>query len=71
MGAVHNKLGRVQKTSNTGWQVRNFNFKTSIILQQKTEFEHGSAVETFSYAVNKDGVTLLAYNIHSLDLVTL
>jgi hypothetical protein len=69
--AVHRKLGRVVKTSNTGWNMRSFNFKTSIVLQQNTEFEHGSGTEVFTYTTNGDEVKLLGYNVNSMDLVTM
>src|SRR5690349_20219059 len=47
MEAVHRKLGRVLKSSTVNWSVRNFNLKTSVVLAQNTQFEHGSATETF------------------------
>jgi hypothetical protein len=69
--AVRSKLGRVTGTSNAGWRVGNFNFKTTVVLQQKTTFEHGSGTETFTYVVHGDEVKLEGYNVQSMDLVTL
>ena len=69
--AVHSKLGRVTGTSNAGWRVGNFNFKTTVVLQQKTTFERGSGTETFTYVLYGDDVKLEAYNVQSMDLVTL
>ena len=71
MQAVHRKLGRVLKTTNTQWFVGNFNLKTTVVLQQKTDFEHGSGTEKFTYVVAGDAVKLVGYNILSDDLVTL
>ncbi len=69
--AVHGKLGRVVKTSRNGWRAQTFNFKTSFVLRQKTEFEHGSGMETFTYAIHGEEVKLLGYHIESDDLFTL
>src|SRR5437868_3324336 len=41
MGAVHRKLGKVTSTSNSGWNVRTFNLKTSVSMNQRTVFEQG------------------------------
>jgi hypothetical protein len=71
MEAVHRKLGRVLKSSTVNWSVRNFNFKTSVVLAQNTQFEHGSATEVFTYLVSGDVVKLAGYNIQSMDLITL
>ena len=43
---------------------------TSMMLVQHTEFEHGSGTETFTFAVSRDGITLLGYFIQSMELVT-
>jgi hypothetical protein len=69
--AVHRKLGNVVKTSDAGWTVQSFNFKTSVVLRQKTDFEHGSGTETFIFAVHGEDVRLAGYHVDSEDLVTL
>jgi hypothetical protein len=69
--AVHRKLGRVVKTSGAGWNVMTFNLKTRVVLQQKTEFEHGSGTEVFTYTVNGDEIKLSGYNVNSMELVTM
>ena len=69
--AVHRKLGNVVTTSGAGWRVQSFNFKTSVVLQQKTAFEHGSGTETFTFAVHGEDVKLMGYHVDSEDLVTL
>lgn len=71
LDAVHRKLGRVTQTNTGDWSVRNFNLRTVVILVQKTQFEHGAATETFTYAWHDQTVSLRAYNIQSLDLMTL
>jgi hypothetical protein len=71
IGAVHRKLGLVVNTTTTGWAIKNFNFQTSVVLVKRSEFEHGSGVETFTYAVHGDSVKLVRYDINSTELVTL
>jgi hypothetical protein len=43
MGAVQRKLGKITSTSNVGFNVRNFNLTTTVVLQQSTTFEQGTA----------------------------
>jgi hypothetical protein len=69
--AVHRKLGQVTGTTTGDWSVRNYNLSTTVVLVQKTQFEHGSGTETFTYAVQGQGVKLMGYNIQSIDLITL
>jgi hypothetical protein len=69
--AVHRKLGRVLRTTDAGWRMQSFNFKSSIVLQQKTVFEHGSGTETFTFVIHGDEVKLAGYYINSTELVTL
>jgi hypothetical protein len=71
VGAVHRKLGRALRTSNQNWSVRSFNFRTSIVLVQHTEFEYGKGTETFTFSVRGDSVRLVGYHIESMELVTL
>ena|SRR3569833_1557287 len=71
MEAVHRKLGRVVKSETTNWAVRNFNFKTSVVLTQSTRFEHGSGTEVFTYLVSGNDAKLAGYNIQSMDLIKL
>jgi hypothetical protein len=71
VGAVHGKLGHVVKTSSAGWRVQSFNLKTSVVLQQKTDFERGSGTETFTFVVHGEDLKLAGYHVDSSDLVTL
>ena len=69
MQAVHSKLGRVKSTESQNWKVGNYNLKTSVSLQQKTQFENGSGVETFNYRIEDEKAILVGYNINSRDLI--
>jgi Lipocalin-like domain len=69
MRSVRRKLGKVVSTKNLQWQVKNQNFTTSVMLLQETQFEHGSANETFTFLVEDDQAKLLQYNINSNALV--
>jgi hypothetical protein len=70
VGAVHRKLGRAVQTSGNGWTINSHNFQTRVVLKQRTQFEHGNGVETFTFVVHGDEVRLVGYNIESMDLVT-
>lgn len=69
--AVHRKLGLVTSTATRGWAVNYVNFETRVVLQQQTQFEHGSGEETFTYIVRDNSAKLVAYNISSTELITL
>lgn len=71
IAAVHRKLGHVVKTSTVGWSIAYFNFQTRVVLQQQTQFEHGSGVETFTYVLKDNAARLSGYDIRSSDLITL
>ncbi len=69
MEAVSSKLGKVKSTDNQNWDVRTFNFTTSIVLIQNTEFEKGSGTETFTFVINDGKATLFGYYISSDELI--
>jgi hypothetical protein len=71
IGAVHTKLGPVVKTTPMGWSVNYINYRTRVVLQQQTDFAHGSGLETFVFFVNGNDVRLDGYTINSTDLITL
>jgi hypothetical protein len=71
VGAVHRKLGRATQTASDGWSVNSYNFQTRVVLKQRTQFEHGSGVETFTFVVHGEQVALVGYNIQSMDLITI
>ena len=68
--AIDSKLGKVESSSITNWNVKNFNFVTTVVLVSDTQFELGAGTETFTFRVNGDKATLLGYNINSMDLMT-
>ena len=70
IGAVSRKLGKVTSTSNAGWNIRTINFKTTIVMTQKTAFENGGGTETFTFALDGTNAVLLGWNVQSTDLIT-
>jgi hypothetical protein len=68
--AVRRKLGAVKSTSQQGWNVNTFNGVKSVVLTHKTEFEQGSAVETFTFIISGESATLQGYNVNSPALIT-
>ena len=69
VGAVQRKLGKVIQTANAGFNVRTFNFTTTVVLTQNTTFEHGTGTETFTFEMDGDKAVLVGYNINSKDLI--
>ena len=67
--AVYSKLGKVLSTENKGWNVKNLNLKTFVVLQQETMFEEGAGIETFRYRIKDNQAALIGYNINSRDLI--
>ena len=68
--AIEKKLGKVTSSSTTTWNVRSFNFVTTVVLVADTKFEKGAGTETFTFRVSDDKATLVGYNINSLDMMT-
>lgn len=68
--AVSRKLGKVKKTEIQNWNVKSFNLTTQAVLIQKTVFEQGSGVETFTFKIDGDKAILQGYYINSNDLIT-
>ncbi|MDB6074762.1 MAG: hypothetical protein JWO89_2402 [Verrucomicrobiaceae bacterium] len=66
---VHRKLGKHTKATDAGWKVNSFNFKTSAIISQNSEFEQGKGVETFTYLISGNSCTLQGYHINSQDMM--
>ena len=69
MEAVHSKLGNMVSSENQTWNAKSFNFTTTMVLQQKTAFEKGEGIETFTYRIEDKKAVLLGYNINSRDLI--
>ena len=68
--AIDSKLGKVQSSSITTWNVKNFNLNTTVVLVSDTQFELGAGTETFTFLVNGEKAALLGYNINSMDMMT-
>jgi hypothetical protein len=68
---IHRKLGQVVNTTPDGWQVGFHNYKSTVMLRQKTVFEHGTGEEEFDFYVVGDGVKLVGYHVESKELMTL
>jgi len=63
LGAVQRKLGKVTQTSSAGFNVRTFNFTTTVVLNQSTIFERGSGTETFTFQIDGEKAVLEAVTI--------
>ncbi len=63
------KLGTVKSATQSGSNVNMFNGVTSVVLTYKTDFEKGSAVETFTFIASGDSAMLQGYNINSSALI--
>ena len=70
MSAVLRKLGKVTSTSNAGWKVNTYNLTTTVLMTQKTVFEKGEGMESFTFEMDGDKAVLVGYNIQSMDLIT-
>ncbi len=70
LSAIDRKLGAVKSSESSGWGTNFGTSGTSVTLRYRTQFEHGTAAETFVYRFT-DGKGLLAgYNINSADLIS-
>jgi hypothetical protein len=67
--AIGRKLGKVKSASTSTWNVNTFNFTTTVVLAVDTEFERGTATETFTFRVSGEKASLVGYNINSLDML--
>jgi len=68
--AVDRKLGKHVKSTETGWQMKTFNTTTTAVVTEKSEFEHGTGVETFTYVISGGSCALQGYFINSADMLT-
>jgi hypothetical protein len=70
LNAVHTKLGNVRVSTLSNWRVGNYNLTSTATLVQETEFEKGSATETFVFILDGKNAVLAGYNVNSNDLIT-
>lgn len=67
--AVHRKLGNVEKTEKTGWNVNYDTRGTFVTLTYTTNFTRGSGSEQFVYRLEKNRALLVGYHINSNALI--
>jgi hypothetical protein len=66
---VANKLGKVQSTKKVSWGVDFHVGNTTVTLGYETEFQGGTAKETFVYRIKDGRAHLLSYNVQSNALI--
>jgi hypothetical protein len=67
---IERRLGKVRKSTTVNWKVNTFNFVTTVVLFEKTEFEHGDGDETFTFRVDGETAVLVGYYINSMDMLS-
>jgi hypothetical protein len=68
--AVRRKLGAFKSSTSSGWSANATTSGTFMTLTFKSDFEQGSAVETFTFVVSGASATLQGYNVNSPKLIT-
>lgn len=67
--AMHRKLGKYVKTSQSSWRMNSINGRTSVVITEQNEFEHGKGAETFVYLVSGSSCSLQNYHLDSRDMM--
>src|SRR5439155_11860482 len=67
--AVHTKRGNAGVESLANMRVNATTVGTFVVAQYNTTFEHGSAVETFTWIKSNGALKLYGYNIQSNALI--
>ncbi|WP_309602871.1 hypothetical protein [Sphingomonas sp.] len=70
MTAVHTKLGAYEHGKNEGWRVNYNTSGNNVVVQYKSHFTKGDAVETFTFDMGKPKPKMIGYNINSPTLIT-
>jgi uncharacterized protein DUF4019 len=70
LGAVHRKLGTVQKTQMVRWRVDSAPPGMLVTLTYWTRYAGGEATEEFDYRIKSGAALLVRYDIKSNALVT-
>jgi hypothetical protein len=71
LGAVHDKLGTVTKSTQTSWNVNATTGGTTVSLTYDVEYsKDAKGTEDFVFFVENDKASLLSFNIKSPQLVT-
>ena len=66
---VHEKLGKAKKSEQVGWKTNVTTEGSFVEVQMKTEFEKGTAEESFIFSNDDKGLHLQGYNIQSNALI--
>lgn len=68
--ALRGKLGALTSATQHGWRTNVTTQSTSVMLFYNSQFERGSAQETFTFVVSGETATLQGYNVSSQELLT-
>lgn len=66
---VQKKLGKAGKSTQEGWRINYVNGMSMTVLNMKTIYEKGEAMETFTFKSSPKGPVLVGYNIQSNALI--
>lgn len=69
LGVVQNKLGKAGTSTQEGWRINYVNGMSMTVLNMKTVYEKGEAMETFTFKSSPKGPVLVGYNIQSNALI--
>ena len=69
MASVRTKLGSVRDTTRTAFDARIGGDGTFVTLEYETEYEHGTAVEEFVWAISDGRAALHRYDLSSRSLL--
>jgi hypothetical protein len=69
LGAVHDKLGKVQEAKQQGWRVNYGTGGGTAELVYQTRFEHGTGIENFVFRTGGGEPRLAGYHINSMELI--
>lgn len=62
---ARSKLGPVVSTSNKKYNVRVHTGSTSIVVEQLTNFEHGTGVEVYGFSIRDERAQLTGWDVRS------
>ena len=70
LSAVRDKMGAFQSGETDGWRINYATGGSVAVVQYKSKFQKGDAIETFTYQLGEKAPTLVGYNINSNTLIT-
>ena len=65
LSTIHQKLGAFKSNKQTGFNVGSTNGVSAIKLDYEAEFAEGKATESFTFKVEGEKVSMMAFNIES------